>query len=115
DMMSRVVSSALDENDDDGDGDDDSDEEDDRDDDGEGEGEGDDEDDGSTGENDEQQEELQNSFEDHGIVDVFSFKKGDKQIQVIVSRSSPLDVVLGFHSSTLHNFYCIDIDIDNPR
>ncbi|KAJ8075230.1 hypothetical protein PM082_019561 [Marasmius tenuissimus] len=105
DMMSRVVSSALDENDDNGDGDDDSDEEDDRDDDGEGEGEGDDEDgedgdedDGITDENDEQQEELQNSFEDHGIVDVFSFKKGDKQIQVIVSRSSPLDVVLGFHS-----------------
>ncbi|KAL0062175.1 hypothetical protein AAF712_010923 [Marasmius tenuissimus] len=107
DMMGKVVSSALDGNDNDDDGDDDDDGDGDGEDvsedgeDGEEIGENSDEDDGSTDE--EEQEERQNPIEDNSIVDIFSLKKGDKRIQVIVSFSSPLDIVLGAHSTVVMN------------
>lgn len=41
-----------------------------------------------------------------GITGVLTFIRGDKQIQVIVSCRSPLDVVFNFHSSVLSLLLC---------
>ncbi|KAF9256186.1 hypothetical protein L218DRAFT_1081483, partial [Marasmius fiardii PR-910] len=38
-----------------------------------------------------------------GIADVFSFVRGERKIQIIASFSSPLDVILSFHSTAVMN------------
>ena len=43
---------------------------------------------------------LESSYPRHGIEDVLDFRKDNKTIQVILTTSTPMEVVLGFHSST---------------
>ncbi|KAJ6530282.1 hypothetical protein B0H19DRAFT_1006407 [Mycena capillaripes] len=43
------------------------------------------------------------SYLGRGIADVLDFHKGDKKIQVIVAESTPMETILGFHSTVVMN------------
>lgn len=44
-------------------------------------------------------------YELFGIADVFTFQRGGKVVQIIASRGPVLQLILSFHSSTLHSHY----------
>ncbi|KAJ6483472.1 hypothetical protein DFH09DRAFT_863031, partial [Mycena vulgaris] len=50
-------------------------------------------------------------YDGRGIFDVLDFRNGDKKIQLIITSTTPMEVILGFHSTPVMNILMHDVGL----